>query len=198
MSPRYQGLEHHLAAALPSASYEIICTVDGRLYHAAFASARKPAQWAPSGLQGMLVFGRDRCPDGGYWFRLIDPEVRTKSKVVWAYSIQKGMKYEKDKPFFHSFAGASRQYGFRFDDDEEADVFFDTVTKTLAPPKPVTPKKRRSLLGARRASAPLVVSAPAQGSFTHLAHISIDEKGFLEASESVNPEWLLVLERSET
>ncbi|KZT22280.1 PH domain-like protein [Neolentinus lepideus HHB14362 ss-1] len=187
MSPYDEKLELCLSDALPSESCHIISTAQARLYHAPFRQCR----WASTGLQGLLVFGKE-LESEGYWFRILYSSAK---KVVWAHNIPKGMKYEKDKPFFHVFAGASRQYGFRFEDDDEADEFFDAVTKNLALLKPVTNKKKRSFLGSRR-QTPVVISAPSQGSFVHLAHISLDEKGFVDASENVNPEWLRLFGQS--
>ncbi|TFK53094.1 hypothetical protein OE88DRAFT_1806996 [Heliocybe sulcata] len=128
-----------------------ITTAQASIYHTPFYHT----QWTSTGLRGLLVFSTDPA-SGSHSFRILSGPAR---KVVWTHTIPRGagMAYDRDKPFFHVFAGASRRYGFRFDDDQEADAFYRTVVESLGAPKPPTNanKKKRAFLTVRLARVPL-------------------------------------------
>ncbi|KAL1660092.1 hypothetical protein GGF50DRAFT_119272 [Schizophyllum commune] len=101
--------------------------------------------WAYSGLAGMLSFGYEAGeaatvdprisgpvdPTSGaveipepapvvYSLRLAD-EV---GRPIWTFKVPtEGFDYQLDRPFFHVFAGKSRRFGLRFDDDARAEEF---------------------------------------------------------------------------
>ncbi|PIL29200.1 hypothetical protein GSI_09249 [Ganoderma sinense ZZ0214-1] len=121
---------------------KVIAAAPARIYHSSFGASAD--DWASTGLRGMLVFGRNRItvypdrPLGGgegtsfeqnYWFRLID--VDTGKGIVWFHPIPHELDYHADKPFFHTFSGASRMFGFRFDEDHDADKFHKRVTSRV-------------------------------------------------------------------
>ncbi|KAI6038649.1 hypothetical protein EDC04DRAFT_2693399 [Pisolithus marmoratus] len=150
-TPEDKQRHPYLSSVLEPNTQKVIATAAVRVYHASFINPH--LNWTYSKLKGILVFGRDReglgspagvpsqllspPPDRGgtqghglrlkekYWFKLID--VKT-DRVVWIFSVPEVFEYCKDKPFFHYFTGTTRMFGFCFDEDEEADVFFKKVT----------------------------------------------------------------------
>ncbi|KAG6380295.1 hypothetical protein JVT61DRAFT_8403 [Boletus reticuloceps] len=128
----------YLSSVLEPSTQKVIATAAVRVYYAPFINAH--LNWTYSNLRGILVFGRDReagnpPPGRGmgthglrlkerYWFRLVD--IKT-DRVVWMFSVPEVFEYNKDKPFFHYFSGTTRTFGFCFDDDGEAAVFFKKV-----------------------------------------------------------------------
>ncbi|KAI5994495.1 hypothetical protein EDD15DRAFT_2366618 [Pisolithus albus] len=150
-TPEDKQRHPYLSSVLELNTQKVIATAAVRVYYAPFINPH--LNWTFSKLKGILVFGRDRGglgspagipsqllsppPDRGgtqghglrlkekYWFRLID--VKT-DRVVWMFSVPEVFEYWKDKPFFHCFTGTTRMFGFCFDEDEEADVFFKKVT----------------------------------------------------------------------
>lgn len=162
-TPEDKQRHPYLSSVLELNTQKVIATAAVRVYYAPFINTH--LNWTYSKLKGILVFGRDReglgslagvpsqllspPPDRGgaqghglrlkekYWFRLID--VKT-DRVVWMFSVPEVFEYCKDKPFFHYFTGTTRMFGFCFDEDEEADVFF----------KKVADRTRRHFFGAFR------------------------------------------------
>ncbi|KAI5998899.1 hypothetical protein F5J12DRAFT_784753 [Pisolithus orientalis] len=162
-TPEDKQRHPYLSSVLELNTQKVIATAAVRVYYAPFINPH--LNWTYSKLKGILVFGRDReglgslagvpsqllspPPDRGgaqghglrlkekYWFRLID--VKT-DRVVWMFSVPEVFEYCKDKPFFHYFTGTTRMFGFCFDEDEEADVFF----------KKVADRTRRHFFGAFR------------------------------------------------
>ncbi|KAH9929025.1 uncharacterized protein BXZ73DRAFT_102178 [Epithele typhae] len=92
-----------------------------------------------------------------YWFRLVD--VDGGKGIVWFHEIPSDLDYQTDKPFFHTFSGVSRMFGFRFDEDFDADKFRTRITSriTLAAP-------RAQSTDGRPAAKPLPASPPAAAS----------------------------------
>ncbi|TBU63385.1 hypothetical protein BD310DRAFT_973511 [Dichomitus squalens] len=121
---------------------KVIAVAPARIYHASFGAASD--EWTSTGLRGMLVFGRNRItayPDRpigsgegtsfeqNYWFRLID--LNTGKGIVWFHPLPQELDYHADKPFFHTFSGASRMFGLRFDEDEDAEKFRKRITSRI-------------------------------------------------------------------
>jgi len=168
----------YLSSVLEPTTQKVIATAAVRVYYAPFINPH--VNWTYSNLRGILVFGRDReglppgvpPPDRGtgthglrlkekYWFRLVD--IKT-DRVVWMFSVPEVFEYNKDKPFFHFFSGTTRMFGFCFDDDGEAAIFFKKVVertrrhfvfrpfrsnsakkeKTKTPPPPFSPSHSHS------------------------------------------------------
>ncbi|KAI0643835.1 hypothetical protein C8Q79DRAFT_1012388 [Trametes meyenii] len=122
---------------LPPGS-KVIAAAPTRIYHSAFNT--DPDAWTPTGLRGTLVFGRSRSSasrdnalgpgevtnaEHDYWFRLVD--VDSGKGIVWFHQIPVSFDYRADKPFFHVFSGCSRMFGFRFDEDADAERFVKCV-----------------------------------------------------------------------
>ncbi|KAH7928826.1 hypothetical protein BV22DRAFT_1102786 [Leucogyrophana mollusca] len=195
----------YLSSVLEPSTQKVIATAAVRVYYAPFNNPH--INWSYSKLKGILVFGRDRDPSCAaalasragqslrlkekYWFRLVD--IKT-DRVVWTFSIPEVFEYNKDKPFFHYFSGASRMFGFRFDEDDEAGVFYKKVldrtrryffnslrsksTKKEKPPPPRTSPLK-----------PAMISGPAPHSFVHVAHVGITTKGIVESAKNIEPAW---------
>lgn len=112
---RSEEERRHIVSKLPEDA-KILALAPARIYQAPFG-AREDG-WAYTGLNGMLVFGRDRVvvhadrPLGAgpgtsferrYWFRLVD--TAPGKGVIWMHPIPAEFQYRLDKPFFHVFQG---------------------------------------------------------------------------------------------
>ncbi|TFY65768.1 hypothetical protein EVG20_g5322 [Dentipellis fragilis] len=197
-----------LFSILPPNSNKIIAAGPARIYHATFGAA--DSDWSFSGLRGILVFGCDArvpvhrtnaAPYGAtYWFRLVDMR---RGKVVWVHQVQDVIEYEAEKPFFHVFCGKSRKFGFRFEEDDDAVIFLQEVTQRIvdipvqrSPSKKSGPKPQR-VKSQRKTIDRSMISSPVPESFRHVAHMGVDEKGSVDASWNVAPEWTKLLQKLE-
>jgi hypothetical protein len=80
-------------------SYKILTGTVARIYNA----YPEPDKWTYSGLQGVLVFARERS-GSAFWFKLVD--LTGAKGVIWEHGFYQGeFEYFKDRDFFHSFAG---------------------------------------------------------------------------------------------
>jgi len=138
------------------------------------------------------------------------------------FKFPENFEYAIDRPFFHIFQGRTRQYGFLFHDDDEADLFGKTVIShiyngrgysrqkltlfqvlaNLLRPRSESPKKRskpNTSSGPSRAkslSSPIsrtMISSPAPNSFKHVTHIGVGEDGVFEASSGLDESWKAML-----
>ncbi|KIO11098.1 hypothetical protein M404DRAFT_127847 [Pisolithus tinctorius Marx 270] len=226
-TPEDKQRHPYLSSVLELNTQKVIATAAVRVYYAPFINPH--LNWTYSKLKGILVFGRDReglgslagvpsqllspPPDRGgaqghglrlkekYWFRLID--VKT-DRVVWMFSVPEVFEYCKDKPFFHYFTGTTRMFGFCFDEDEEADVFFKKVAdRTRRHSTNLNPLKSKNKSKSLPASAnqplirpstttplkPSMISGPSPHSFVHVSHVGISANGGIESSKNVEPAW---------
>ncbi|KAF9492652.1 hypothetical protein BDN71DRAFT_1376067, partial [Pleurotus eryngii] len=172
----------------------VYAVATARIYHSQFSS--KPDDWAYSGLRGLLAFGQDKEAGGEHWFRLIDD---ISDRVIWLFRLPAGFVYELDKPFFYTFSGLSRKFGFLFGDDEEATRFGQQVTLRTAPrsppvsPKP-TRKAKRSPSSKNGQLSPAIVASPMANTFAHVSHVGMNvASGTIEHSQDLSPEWSRVL-----
>ncbi|KAF8558639.1 hypothetical protein OG21DRAFT_1404798 [Imleria badia] len=198
----------YLSSVLEPSTQKVIATAAVRVYYAPFINAQ--LNWSYSNLRGILVFGRDReaavpPPDRGigthglrlkekYWFRLVD--IKT-DRVVWMFSVPEVFEYNKDKPFFHYFSGTTRMFGFCFDEDGEAGIFFKKVVdrtrrhSVFRPFYSNSAKKERPktpLLPTKPVKAN-IISSPAPHSFVHVSHVGVNTKGIIESSKNIEPAW---------
>ncbi|KAI0753298.1 hypothetical protein C8Q80DRAFT_1267709 [Daedaleopsis nitida] len=218
---------HHVLSYLPLDT-KAIAIAPVRIYHSPFGTSAD--SWNFTGLRGMLVFGRNRVsvyPDRplgvgsgtsieqNYWFRLVD--VDSGKGIVWFHPIPSDLDYHADKPFFHTFSGCSRMFGFRFDEDHDAEKFRKRITSRIqisaprlsksrtAKPLPVSPpaaapaalphaNSHSPAAGAGRKLSPAMISAPSPGTFVHVAHVGLDEKGRIESTPNLEPGWTMILE----
>ncbi|KAI0822440.1 hypothetical protein BC628DRAFT_92684 [Trametes gibbosa] len=199
-------------ARLP-ADTKVLALAHVRIYQSAFGASVE--LWRFTGLRGLLVFTENQAtdePDLGSisphdieesrWFRLVD--VDTGKGVIWRHQIPALLDYRADKPFFHVFSGCSRMFGFRFDEDLDAERFHKRVTERVRIAAPLRPKLRpaRSASPAssiasrlpRKAVSPSMISAPTPGTFVHVAHVGVSGDGRIEASANVDPGWTTLLE----
>ncbi|KAI0922926.1 hypothetical protein AcW1_002558 [Taiwanofungus camphoratus] len=201
-----QDSKRHILSQLP-ADVKVIAAAPARVYHASFGARQD--SWTYTGLQGMLVFGRDRVKvyadrklgtgpgtsfEHNYWFRLIDTTGRG---VIWIHQIPDNFQYQLDKPFFHVFPGKTRMFGFRFDEDLDAEKFYRKITSRLqiTVPSPQKIKKSMSPTSSRKKQlTPSMISSPAPGTFVHVTHVGYSQDGNIEASDNVEPGWTLILE----
>ncbi|KAG9310245.1 hypothetical protein JVU11DRAFT_9892 [Chiua virens] len=118
-----------------------------------------------------------------YWFRLVD--IKT-DRVVWMFSVPEVFEYNKDKPFFHFFSGTvcgshcdasngdgrglgteyarwqTRMFGFCFDDDGEAAVFYKKVVDRTRRHSIFRPFRSNSVKREREMTKTPSVPAPPQ------------------------------------
>ncbi|KAI0357780.1 hypothetical protein OH77DRAFT_1435541 [Trametes cingulata] len=213
-----EDVKHYVHSLLPPDA-RVLSTASARIYHSEFGA--RPDAWTYTGLRGMLVFGRNgtnlhpgrtvgvqqASNDLNYWFRLVD--IDSGKGIVWFHPLPHTLDYRADKPFFHVFSGYSRMFGFRFDEDVEAETFLRRVTSRIqvtAPrmPKPRTASSRATPLGGAASSptrspttrrvSPSMISAPAPGTFVHVSHVGVDADGQVEASANLDPAWTMVLD----
>ncbi|KAF9238108.1 hypothetical protein BU15DRAFT_9708, partial [Melanogaster broomeanus] len=188
---------------------KVIATAAVRVYYAPFINPH--LNWTYSQLKGILVFGRDReglppglpPPDSAtgkhglrlkekYWFRLVDLKT---DRVVWMFSVPEVFEYNKDKPFFHYFSGTTRMFGFCFDEDEEAAVFFKKVVdrtrrhSVFRSFRSGTVKKEKIKTPQTTPVKPSIISSPTPHSFVHVSHVGISTKGIIESSKNIEPAW---------
>lgn len=194
--------KRHILSLLPPQS-RVVAVASARIYHAPFKA--RGDDWTYSGLRGLLIFGGIRTPlpserkSGpkhkttfveSYWLRLVDQD--TGKGVTWMYHIPEGFDYRLDKPFFHYFMGKTRMFGFRFEDDAEAEKFYDKIASRIKSTVPLCRRKPLPPTPTNQLSTAMI-SPPAPGTFIHVAHMGIDEKGRIEASENVAPGWTMML-----
>jgi len=203
----------HVLSQLPTDT-KALAIASARIYHAPFSG--REDSWIHSGLKGALVFGRNRLvmradrPLGvgpgmafehKYWFRLID--LTPGKGVIWIHQVPEKFQYRLDKPFFHVFPGKTRMFGFRFDDDLEADKFYKKVMSQLsitALPSRKIKKSASSHSTAPHPKAgltplkPPMISSPTPGTFVHVSHVGYNDKGRVEASDNLEPGWTMILE----
>ncbi|KAI0366508.1 hypothetical protein BV20DRAFT_639257 [Pilatotrama ljubarskyi] len=212
-----EDINHYIRTLLPPDA-RVLSAAAARIYHSEFGA--RPDAWTYTGLRGMLVFGRNGTSVhsgltvGGqhardelnYWFRLVD--VDAGKGIVWFHPLPPTLDYRADKPFFHIFSGYSRMFGFRFDEDVDAETFYRRVTTRIqvsAPrvPKPRSVNSRNTSPGgactptrshATRRVSPSMISAPAPGTFVHVSHVGVDADGQIEASPNLDPAWTMMLD----
>eukprot|EP00842_Homolaphlyctis_polyrhiza_P006889 jgi/Hompol1/78/HPOL_005214-RA len=80
-----------------------------------------PREFSYTGQLGAIALVRTA---GGLSFRLIDIDQK---HVIWDHDASRDIKYQADRPFFHSFIGSTCIIGFSFADEEEAATFNDKV-----------------------------------------------------------------------
>lgn len=112
---RSEEERRHIISKLPEDA-KILSLAHARIYQAPFGA--REDSWSYTGLNGMLVFGRDRVvmhadkPLGAgpgtsferrYWLRLVD--TAPGKGVIWMHPIPTEFQYRLDKPFFHVFQG---------------------------------------------------------------------------------------------
>lgn len=142
--------------------------------------------------------------DDSLWFRLveIDPHQKKPAKVVWRQPVlPTSSDYRILVPFFHGFSGNSRLFGFRFDEDDEAHQFYESVmVRTKARPlvKPTSGPLSWSKTVRRRKTKTFTpslnqIADPEPGSFQHKAHVGIDEQGNYVAEGGVDRRWSEIL-----
>ncbi|KAH7883057.1 hypothetical protein F5I97DRAFT_1831888 [Phlebopus sp. FC_14] len=201
----------YLSSVLETSTQKVIATAAARVYYAPFINPH--LNWSYSKLKGILVFGRDRealagtpPPDSGpeslrskekYWFRLVDIKM---DRVVWTFSIPEVFEYKQDKPFFHYFSGTvlksqvqTRMFGFCFDEDEEAGVFWKKVVDRTQRHSVLRPFRNSSMskpkTKAKSPVSPRIISSPTPHSFVHVSHVGISTKGIIESSKNIEPAW---------
>ncbi|KAJ8489874.1 hypothetical protein ONZ51_g2669 [Trametes cubensis] len=203
LSSMIEDTKRHVMSYLPPDS-KVLCLAPARIYHSSFGT--RGDSWTFTGLRGMLVFGRDRTTstnstEQDYWFRLVD--VDSGKGIIWFHQIPSDFDYHADKPFFHVFSGCSRMFGFRFDEDSDAEQFIKSVASRVHITAPRSPKPRaqkssasaaQTPAGSPRRVSPAMISAPAPGTFMHVAHIGVGDNGRIEATPNVEPGWTMVLE----
>ncbi|KAG1886791.1 hypothetical protein F4604DRAFT_1287130 [Suillus subluteus] len=201
----------YISSVLEPSMQKVVATAAVRIYYAPFNNPH--LNWSYSKLKGILVFGRDRDTHHGasppkrgghgvrlkekYWFRLVDMKT---DRVVWTFSIPEVFEYTKDKPFFHYFSGTSRMFGFCFDEDEEASVFYKKVSDRTrrhffqpflfkSNKKDKKEKKEKQKVPKSSSVSPRIISSPAPHSFVHVAHVGISTRGIIESSRNIKPAW---------
>ncbi|OBZ66692.1 Wiskott-Aldrich syndrome 1 [Grifola frondosa] len=185
------------------AGCKVYAKASARIYHASFGTDA----WSYTGLQGVLVFGRDRTTvhadkklgvgqgtsiERNRWFRLVDTSPG--KGVVWLHQIPDGFDYRSDKPFFHIFSGLSRMFGFRFDEDAEAEEFYKSIASHTQISSPRSRPRKLTFPSSLKRISPSMISAPTPGTFVHLSHVGVNEKGQIEASPNVAPGWTVMLQ----
>ncbi|KZT04903.1 uncharacterized protein LAESUDRAFT_760655 [Laetiporus sulphureus 93-53] len=215
--------KRHILPPLPTNVVEL-ARASGRLYQAPF-DGRHDA-WTYTGLRGTIIFGRDplsihaskllgrgpaACFEYNYWLKIVDPAAN--GHTVWMHDIPTDFKYSLDKPFFHIFAGKTRMFGLRFDDDTDGEKFYKKVTSnvscTVSPPgrinrspspssrlptPPESPLPATPPLPASPRISKSMISSPNAKSFKHVSHIGYTDTGRVEASENLEPGWIVMLE----
>ncbi|KAJ6591187.1 hypothetical protein DFH09DRAFT_1306813 [Mycena vulgaris] len=187
---------------LHPSTYKVYAVIPARVYHAAFGS--KQSQWIYSGLNGSLMFGKERgsMESQGYWFRLLDGA----GKTIWIFKIPEiSFEYLEDKPFFHIFRGCSRKFGFLFNDDNEAAGFAKKVIGRTMPrhsaessltamaaelPRSIRNRLASSAMGRL---SPAIISGPTANSFVHVAHVGAKKVAPMVEADEGEPSWTMVL-----
>ena len=111
-------------------------------------------------------------------------------------------------------------FGFRFDEDDQASKFLQKVTTHVRvkgerrsfrsylwltsiaalflaltdSPRGGRAKKLEQFTLPPRRLSPAMVSPPAPGTFVHVAHVGINERGEVETSDDIEPGWTMMLE----
>jgi len=214
-----------IVSVLPLSSTHIFAMARGQIYHAPFNSASSN-EWKPLDLKGAIIFGRDSrtepddssshsddsdAPqDDDLWFRLVELEGKKGPRVVWRQPVSViSSDYKMLVPFFHVFSGNSRMFGFRFDDDDEASRFHETVmirTKERPLIKSGTPARSWSKNPRRSSTLPignlsfpsLRITNPDPASFKHTAHLGLDERGNILVEGEVDKEWAIMFNGAPT
>ncbi|KND04834.1 uncharacterized protein SPPG_00537 [Spizellomyces punctatus DAOM BR117] len=114
---------------------EVLASTAARLY------TSQQNEWSYTGNVGAIVLGRKQ--NAGFALQLIEVPA---GRILWEYDVTDDVKYQKDRPFFHSFVGPDSMIGISFADESEASDFYDTfnrkeshappATATATPPQP--------------------------------------------------------------
>ncbi|KAJ7135457.1 hypothetical protein C8R43DRAFT_618791 [Mycena crocata] len=194
-----------IVPGLHPSTYKVYAVISARVYHAAFGS--KQHEWIYSGLNGSLMFGKERgaIDVQTFWFRLLDDA----GKTIWIFKIPEiSFVFTIDKPFFHVFRGSSRKFGFLYMDDNEAAGFAKKVIgRTMKPRQfenPLAamaaelPRSIRSRLASSAMGrlSPTIISAPTANSFVHVAHVGAGKGEPAAETDEVEPSWTMVLAES--
>ncbi|KAI0032062.1 hypothetical protein K488DRAFT_78698 [Vararia minispora EC-137] len=199
-SPISLSYEDHyrLCSTLSSSTMKIITAAPARLYEARYDSPLNA--WESSRIKGIVVFGHDsaarssRRHTTSYWFKIVD--IR-RGKILWEHDVHQLIEYEAEMPFFHSLSAKPCKFGFRFDEDEDAAIFFQEVAQRVAEIcKPFLDRPLhtpQSIHTRRRPVDRSMISAPVPQSFEHVSHMDGDHT----ASFNVAPEWSKLLQKLE-
>ncbi|KAJ8331583.1 hypothetical protein QVD99_001852 [Batrachochytrium dendrobatidis] len=103
-----------------AAGDEVVSATVARLYKAE-GNAR---DYSYSGLVGAIILLR--LTNGSWFFKLVDV---TSGRILWEQDINRDIKYQPERPFFHSFLGANCMIGFSFADESEAANFYDKLSR---------------------------------------------------------------------
>jgi len=212
--------KRRILSVLPTSSTHIFAMARGQIYHAPFNAANS-GEWKPLDLRGAIIFGRDStiqeeddssfsqqsddsfdgAHDDDLWFRLVELEGKKGPRVVWRQPVSViSSDYKMLVPFFHVFSGNSRMFGFRFEEDDEASRFYETVMirtkeRPLIKPNPLSRswsrnvQRRRSALPAGSLKFPTKITNPDPGSFKHCAHLGLDDRGEIIVEGEVDKKW---------
>ncbi|KAJ7326279.1 hypothetical protein DFH08DRAFT_336208 [Mycena albidolilacea] len=192
---------------LHPSTYNVYAVIPARVYHAAFGSKQSELDWTYSGLHGRLMFGKDRgSVDQAYWFRLLDDA----GKTIWIFKIPElSFDYRIHLPFFHTFRGSSRKFGFLYYDDIEAASFAKKVIGRAMPrsstdnfhlaamayelPRSIRNRLTSSFASSTGRLSPAMISTPTANSFAHVAHVGAKKMLPLAGLEADNEgTWTLV------
>ncbi|KAL2919625.1 hypothetical protein HK105_200538 [Polyrhizophydium stewartii] len=111
-------------------SDEVLSATVARLYKAENGAR----DYAYSGMLGAVMLVRSAS--GAFAFKLVD---LNNGRVLWEHDASHNIKYQQDRPFFHSFVGSTCMIGFSFADEDEASTFFDKYARkeSYVPQQPV-------------------------------------------------------------
>ncbi|KAJ3188324.1 hypothetical protein HDU85_005475 [Gaertneriomyces sp. JEL0708] len=105
---------------------EIVASTAARVY------SSRDQSWTLTGVGGLVLTRNMR---GAFELQLINT---MNGHVLWSQDVSSDVKYQKDRPFFHSFVGATSMIGLSFADEGEANEFYDKFDRkaSFAPPQP--------------------------------------------------------------
>ncbi|KZV71180.1 hypothetical protein PENSPDRAFT_578277, partial [Peniophora sp. CONT] len=149
---------------------KILAEGPARIYFA----CHDPNSWSYGGLQGALVFVRDKAR-GILFLRLVD--VVGTREMLWELEVYADFEYWQDRLYIHSLAGDECNIGIVFAEENEA----KNVSKKI-----ISRKESKLAVAAAPSTAPSVsrsktkkggkinkslMSGPAQVSFLHVTHM---------------------------
>ncbi|KAI8818914.1 uncharacterized protein EV422DRAFT_535891 [Fimicolochytrium jonesii] len=97
-----------------SVNGQVLSTTAARIYNA------RNNNWTYSGNVGALVLAKGNGYKAAFTLQLVDLNT---ARSVWQQDVTDDVKYQKDRPFFHSFIGSDGLVGLSFADEDEAGDF---------------------------------------------------------------------------
>ncbi|KAH6571796.1 hypothetical protein BASA60_006973 [Batrachochytrium salamandrivorans] len=133
---------------------EVVAVAITRLYKAEGNSR----EYMYGGIMGVMALARSAT--GSWSFKLADVN---SGRVLWEQDLIKDIKYQQDRPFFHSFLGTTCMIGLSFSDETEAGKFYEKYSHMdsyVPQPQPQSAPVQSTPMAAPLPAQPMTATLP--------------------------------------